>query len=143
MPAGLSINALLLGVGAMVDQALQIRLHYGDPGAAGTTNGIDASNGYVHELVAKGGFTREGATGVRYSNTADVDFGSASGGAWGDGTNTQSVSWISVWYDADNDAGVAPDTWFGNFRLSSAQQVNDGDPFVIRRRTIDIVSMNA
>ena len=143
MPAGFSTAALLLGISAMVDRALQVRLHYGDPGDGGLASPIAVADGYSHELVGRGGFTREGATGVRYSNAADVDFGAAAGGNWGDGTADQPVSWISLWYDADNVSGVAPDTWFGNFRLSSAQQVNDGDPFVIRRNTIDIVSMNA
>jgi len=141
MPAGLSNNALLLGLTEIADRTLQVRLHYGDPGNAGTDNGIDESNAYAHVVVARNGFTQE--TGVtRFSNTNDVTFADADGGNWGDGSSDQEVGWLSLWYDADDKTNTVPgdfDTLLGNFELRTTQLVQDGDPFVLRRRTIDLV----
>ena len=161
MPAGFSDAALELGAAAMVNRSFLIRLHTGDPGtpqgdALTLTGGsaaenfvTDGTNGYLPEHIAQGGVTSEGTsnTEARFSNTADVDFGTASsGGGWGN------VSWISVWYNAsDDDAGDPADadarnafsTCFAVMQLQTAQTVNANDPFVIRARTIDFISTNA
>lgn len=163
MPAGFSDAALELGAAAMVNRSFLIRLHTGDPGnpvgptpleLPGETNAAanfvtDGTNGYLPEHIAQGGVTSEGTsnTEARFSNAADVDFGTAgSGGGWGN------VSWISVWYNAiDDDAGDPADaaarnafsTCFAVMQLQTAQTVNANDPFVIRARTIDFISTNA
>ena len=148
MPAGFSDAALELGAAAMVNRSFLIRLHTGDICRA-PAGALQISNGYLPEHIAQGGVTSEGTsnTEARFSNTADVDFGTAaSGGGWGN------VSWISVWYNAtDEDAGDPADatarnafsTCFAVMQLQTAQTVNANDPFVIRARTIDFISTNA
>lgn len=147
MPQGFSAAARLLAVQLLANRSIQVRLHYGDPGSAGTSNGIAAANGYAHVHIAQGGMTREGSgTTSRFSNTADINFAAASGGNWGDGSSDQAVSWISLWYDADDDDNIISgnfDTHMGSIELASSQQVNDGDPFVIRAMTLDLFTSNA
>jgi len=147
MPNGYTNTARLLALSLLVNRTIQVRLHYGDPGSAGTSNGIDESNGYAHVHIAQGGITREGsgADAARYSNTADINYSAASTGNWGDGSSDQAVSWISLWYDADdatNTVAANFDTHMASLELASSQQVNDGDPFVIRQRTLDFTAMN-
>ena len=143
MPNAYSSNALMLAISELANRTIQVRLHYGDPGNAGTANAIHASNGYAHEILARGAITQE--SGSRYSNTADIEWNPASGGNWGDGSNDQPVSWITLWYDASDAANTDAnnfDTLMATLRLASSQQVNDGDPFVLRARTLDLVSLN-
>lgn len=138
MPAGFTNDGLLFMLAdSFGAYAVQVRLHYGDPGVAGTANQIQGT-GYANQLVASGGFTREGATGAKYSNTADVAFTVSAGGAWGDGTNEQAIEWYSLWIDADDDAGSAPDTFVGAGRFSNSQTVRSGDPFDVQQRSLDL-----
>ena len=161
MPAGYTDAALEIGASAMVNRTFLIELHTADPGnpvantpptrttAAGKiTNG---HNNYYPKWVAKGGFDAEGssATEARYSNSADVEYRNADNGedenGWG------SVEWITIWYDADDADAADPgtgnsaafDTLFSVMQLQTAQTVGNGDPFVIRARTIDLISSNA
>ena len=141
MPVGYSNDALELGLAAIVNRTIQVRLHFDDPGNDGTANPISPHGGYAHVHVAKNGFTRESA--ARFSNAADISFTAATG-TWGEDSSTpQDVSWLSLWYDADDadntNAGDF-DTHLGNFQFRTAQTVQNGDPFVIRQRTLDIVS---
>ena len=160
MPAGYSDAAMELGLDAMVDRAFWIELHTGDPGTATGTaltrttaaNRLTAgNNGYYGRYIARGGVTSEGSSTseARYSNSADVDFGSATNAndenGWGE------IQYITVWYDANAPAAANPgqgnssafDTCFAVMQLATNQQVNNGDPFVIRAETIDFVSTNA
>ena len=142
MPAGYSEAALELGLAAIVDRNIQVRLHYDDPGNDGTANGIDTTHsGYAHVHITKGGFTRESA--ARYSNTNDINFAAATATLGSDSTTPQDVAWLSLWYDANNEDNTDVsmfDTHLGNFQFRTAQTVQNGDPFVIRQRTLDIVS---
>lgn len=147
MPTGYTNTSRLLALSLLVNRTIQVRLHYGDPGSAGTSNGIAVSNGYAHVHIAQGGVTREGtgSDGARYSNTADITYAAASGGNWGDGSSDQPVSWVSLWYDANDPTNTNSgnfDTHMASLELASSQQVNDGDPFVIRQRTLDFTAMN-
>lgn len=146
MPAGFSPAARLLAIQLLTNRSIQVRLHYGDPGNAGTSNGINVSNGYAHVHIIQGGMTREGTGDTsRFSNTSDINFAAASGGNWGDGSSDQPVSWISLWYDADDATNTISgnfDTFMGAIELASSQQVNDGDPFVIRAMTLDLFTSN-
>lgn len=165
MPAGFSDAAMEIGLAEQVNRSFLVRLHTGDPGnpvgtaplTLSTVSNLVAAgtNGYQPEFIAQGGITAEASGSAaaqamesRYSNSADVDFGTAaSGGGWG------SISWISLWYDADDpDAGDPGSTTadqnmfsthFANVQLQTAQTVNANDPFVIRARTIDFVNRNA
>ena len=143
MPAGITDNALILGLAEMADRAFQGRLHYGDPGANGTENPI-SGNGYDHLTIARGSFTREGATGARFSNTNSLNWPTASGGAWGrSASNPDDVAYITLWYDESDPTNTVPanfDTLFATFQLTSPQRINDGDPFIIRAREMDLVS---
>lgn len=168
MVAGFSDAAMTVGAAAMVNRSFLVRLHTGDPGnpvatspltLSGGSNNVanlvaDGTNGYQPAHIAQGGVTAEAsgsaamqASEARYSNSADVDFGTASsGGGWGN------ISWISIWYNAADDDAAAPtntagrnafSTHFANLELQTAQTVNANDPFVIRARTIDFISRNA
>lgn len=141
MPASWTEDARLLAVGHLADRNIQLRLHYGDPGNAGTSNQI-SGDGYAHATIARGGMTREGVTNARYSNTAAVDWAAASGD-WGDGTDPQPVSWVSVWYDADAPAGSGYDTLLASFQIRSPQTVRNGDPFQIRARELDLIAVTS
>lgn len=162
MPAGFSRAAIDLGAAEMIDRSFLIALHTGDPGnpvgntplARGAGNSAAANsvtvgtNGYAHVIIAQGAITAEGPatnTNTRYSNTADINFGSAgSGGGWGE------IQYISVWYDANGPTqsadGNSPgnfDTCFAVMELQTHQTVNASDPFVIRARTVDFIGQNA
>ena len=140
MPAGLSDAALDLANVELLDRTMQVRLHTDDPGNAGTQNSVSGS-GYTHQALPRGssggssGWIQE-ANG-RYSNRADVDFGSASGGTWG------TVGWVTLWYDASDPAGTGYDTLLATYELATAQTVADTDPFVVRAGTMDITLGNA
>ena len=139
MPAGLSDAALDLANAELVNRTMQVRLHTADPGDAGTGSAI-SGNGYSHQALAagsgvSGGWVRE--VSGRYSNRADVDFGTASGGSWG------SVSWATIWYDASDPAGTGYDTLLATYELAVAQTVLDTDPFVLRTGTMDITFANS
>ena len=157
MPAGFSDAAREIGMDAMTARTFWIELHTDDPGnpdaatpltRATIANGITAgTNGYYGQWISKTGFVVEGTltTEARYANATDVDFGTAAGGTWG------SISWISIWYDANDEDAANPgttssaafDTLFCVMQLQTAQTVNDEDPFVIRASTIDLISRNA
>ena len=138
MPAGLSDAALDLANAELLERTMQVRLHTADPGDAGTASPV-SGNGYAHQALAagtggSGGWVQE-ASG-RYSNRADVDFGTATG-TWG------SVGWVTVWYDASDPAGTGYDTLLATYELATAQTVEDTDPFVIRAGTMDVTFANA
>ena len=157
MPAGFTDAAREIGLREQVNRSFWVELHTDDPGNpnAGTpltrttaANRIAAgTNGYYGQYIARNGMVVEGTltTEARYANQTDVDFGSASGGGWG------TISWITIWYDADDAAATDPgtnastkfDTLFAIMQLQTPQAVTDGDPFVIRANTIDLVSQNA
>ena len=139
MPAGLSDEALDLANAELLNRTMQVRLHTADPGDAGTLNAV-SGNAYSHQALAagsgvSGGWVQE--VSGRYSNRADVDFGTASGGSWG------SVGWVTVWYDADDPAGTGYDTLLATYELATAQTVEDTDPFVLRAGTMDVTFANA
>ena len=163
MAAGYSDAALELGLKEMVNRSFWIELHTADPGnpVASTPptrsnigSGIAAgNNGYYGQHIAQGGVTIEttasSGSESRYSNSGDVDFGSATSSTdtngWGE------IGWISIWYDADDEDAADPgtanssafDTLFAVMQLQTAQTVGNGDPFVIRANTIDFISRNA
>ena len=140
MPAGLSDDALDLANVGLLSRTMQVRLHTDDPGDAGTSNAVaPGTNGYQHQALAagvggSGGWVQE--VSGRYSNRADVDFGSASGGTWG------TIGWATVWYDADAPAGTGYDTLLATYELATAQTVADTDPFVLRAGTMDVTFGN-
>ena len=160
MPAGYSDAALELGAAAMVNRSFVVELHTGDPGTATGTaitranvaNKVDHEhNGYYAQYLAQNtGVTAEGssATEARYSNAADIDFGSANSdddtNGWGN------IQYATLWYDANAPGAADPgtssptafDTLFAIFALATSQTVGNGDPFVIRSRTMDIVAQN-
>ena len=144
MPAGLTNNALLLGITEMVNRTFQARLHYSDPGDAGTANPISADHAYEHVTIAKGGIVREGTTGARFSNQNAISWAAASGGSWGsDATTAAAVTWVTLWYDADDPDNVNSalfDTLFGSWQLNLARRIDDGDTFIIRANGMDVVS---
>ena len=157
MPAGFTDAARELGLKEMVNRTTWIELHTADPGnpnastplarASVTGRIAPGTNGYYGKFVTKGGFIIEGSsdTEARYANSADVDFGSATGGAWG------TIGWISIWYDASDADATDPvqadstkfDTCFCVMQLQTDQAVGENDPFVIRASTIDLISRNA
>jgi len=161
MPAGYADAAIELGLREMVNRTFWIELHTDDPGNPVATTPLTRTtiahritagmNGYYGQWVAKNGFIVEGssATEARYANSADVDFGSANND--NDNTGWGEVSWMSIWYDASNADAANPnqgdssafDTLFSIMQLQTAQTVGDGDPFVIRANTIDLITRNA
>ena len=163
MPAGYTDAARRLGLAAQIDRTFWIELHTTDPGdpnaavpltrtAALSAGGIAVGhNGYYGQWVARNGFTVEGAltTEERYSNSSDVDFGTADNDEDGNGWGT--IGWITIWYDANGQATADPgqasstafDTHFCTMQLQTPQAVGNGDPFVIRANTIDLISRNA
>ena len=161
MAAGFSDAALELGIKEMVNRTFWIELHTADPGdpvgnAALTRASVAGlitrgNNNYYGQHVAAGGFIIEGTSTseARYANSADVDFGTADAGE--DNTGWGTIGWISIWYDADDAAAADPgqgdpavfDTLFSVMQLQTNQAVGNGDPFVIRANTIDLISRNA
>ena len=163
MPAGFTDAARRLGLAAQIDRTFWIELHTSDPGdpnastpltraAALNAGGIAVgNNGYYGRWVARNGFGIEGtsATEERYSNSNDVDFGSANNDDDNNGWGT--IGWITIWYDANGQATANPgtnssaafDTHFCTMQLQTNQAVGNGDPFVIRANTIDLISRNA
>ena len=161
MPAGFTDAARRLGLAAQINRTFWIELHTADPGNPNAATPLTrtsaagriaaGTNGYYGEWVANGGFVIEGTsdTEERYSNSADVDFGSADASSntngWG------SIGWITIWYDANGAAAADPgdgdssafDTLFCVMELQTSQTVGNGDPFVIRAGTIDLISRNA
>lgn len=144
MALGVTNNALLLGLAAMVDRTFQARLHYGNPGENGTENVIGEVHGYEHVVLPRGAITREGSEGAVYSNTNAVTWPVASGGTWGqDAVTPKPVEYITLWYDASNqdNANAAEfDTLFCVFKLRVARRVDDGELFILRPRAMDVVS---
>ena len=161
MPAGFSDAIREIGLRAQINRSVWIELHTDDPGNPNATtpltrqtiqNGITVGhNGYYGQHVAQGGFIVEGSatTEARYANSADVDFGSADADEDTSGWGT--VSWISIWYDADDEDAADPgtssstafDTLLAVMQLQTPQAISDGDPFVIRANTIDLLLRNA
>ena len=163
MPAGFTDAAREIGMDAMTDRTFWIELHTTDPGnpnastpltrtAALSAGGIAVGhNGYYGQWVARNGFVVEGtaSTEARYANQNDVDFGSADNGEDQNGWGT--IGWITIWYDANGQATGDPgqtssaafDTHFCTMQLQTEQAVGNGDPFVIRASTIDLISRNA
>ena len=157
MPAGFTDAIREIGLFAQVDRSLWVELHTDDPGNPNAATPLTrttianritpGTNAYYGKYIAKGGMVVEGSSSAeaRYANNADVDFGSASGGVWG------TISWISIWYDANDAEATDPvrgdstkfDALFAIMQLQTPQAVGDGDPFVIRANTIDLVSQNA
>jgi hypothetical protein len=97
--------------------AVWIKLHIGDPGAAGATN--PAAN-TTRVQVTFG----SGATGGAISNTAAVE--------WTSVPNTETYSHISVW--TASTAG----TFLGSDDLSSTAAVTAGDTFRIPIGDLDL-----
>ena len=161
MPAGFTDAARRLGLAEQVNRTFWIELHTADPGnpnaatpptrAAATGRIAPGTNGYYGQWVARGGFIVEGTsdTEERYSNREDVDFGSADASDNANGWGT--IGWITIWYDADAPAAADPgqadstafSTLFAIMQLQTDQAVGNGDPFVIRANTIDLISRNA
>ena len=144
MPQGISETGLILQLTGIFNRTLQARLHYGDPGANGTANGLAAVHGYAHVTLAKNAFTREGTTGARFSNAANIEWPDANGGAWGSSaTEPKDVAWLTLWYDAsdvDNTVTGNFDTLLATFQMRTPRRVNDGDSFIIEAREMDVVS---
>lgn len=65
---------------SIVASTLTIRLHTGDPGAAGTANRVTAGGGAYANGVAVAAAGWSAASGGDVSNVAAIDFGAAAGG---------------------------------------------------------------
>lgn len=97
----------------------EIQLHNGDPGAAGTTNRVGASNGIAAATFAAA------ASGSRALN-ANVDFT-----GMGDST---SITWISVWESGVQFQGKAQlsgdlaSNASGEFTVTTATTLDLDDP---------------
>lgn len=142
MPIGITNDALILGLVAITNRTIQVRLHYDDPGTNGTDNEIARENGYARLMIARAGFSRESTSDIRYSNTQQISFGPATGD-WGDGTDNQTVSWLTLWYDRNdptNTDDATFDTLLSTHEFHTSQQVTTGNPFVIQAHGIDLVS---
>jgi hypothetical protein len=96
-----------------VSQAVEFRLHNGDPGAAGTANEVDGSgNGYA---PVTGEFSTNAASG---SVSSDADM------VWSDMPEV-TVSWVSVW-----ESGTTP-VFLWRAELDSSVALPSGATFII------------
>ena len=102
--------------------ALWVKLHTGDPGAAGATS--PAAN-TTRQQATFGSAASVGAI----SNTAQIQ--------WTNVPNAETYSWISLW--SASSAG----TWHGNAQLATARTVAVGDTFTIPVGDLDITSTGA
>lgn len=122
MPAGLSTgarNSILDAIGnatAFSFAAVWVKLHLGDPGAAGTSNPAATTTRQQASFAAASGG----------SMTTDADL------LWSSLANAETLSWISLW-----DASVAG-TFIGAKDLTAAKAVGVGDNFRIPAGSLTI-----
>jgi hypothetical protein len=101
MANGLNDVAMVLAANALRAAMTKMRLHAGDPGAAGTSNPTTSTVQSVTWSAA----TSNGDFGL----SAAVNFtGVAANGA---------TQWVSLWDTANT-------TWYGNFQLTGDQTAN-------------------
>lgn len=98
--------------------AVWVKLHIGDPGAAGTANA-------AAETTRKQATFGTPASGGAISNTVAVE--------WTLVSTTETYSWVSLW--TASTAG----TFLGNDQLSSTAPVTSGDTFRIPVGDLDLV----
>jgi hypothetical protein len=97
--------------------AVWVKLHIGDPGAAGTANpAVEATRKQATFGVA--------ASGGAISNSAVIEWLSVS--------TTETVSWVSFW--TASTAG----TFLGNDQLATAAALTAGDTFRIPTNDLDL-----
>jgi hypothetical protein len=97
--------------------AVWVKLHLGDPGAAGTANP-------AAETTRKQATFGSGATGGAISNTAAVE--------WAPVPNTETVSWVSLW------TASTGGTFLGNDQLPTPAALTAGDTFRIPIGDLDL-----
>lgn len=102
--------------------AFYIKLHTGDPGAAGTSNAATETTRQAATFGAA-------ASGGAISNTAAVE--------WTNVSTTETYTWISCW--TASTAG----TFLGRDDLSSSAAVTAGDTFRIPIGDLDITISNS
>ena len=161
MPAGFSDAIREIGLAAQLNRTIWIELHTADPGNPNAatpltrttvTGRITAgTNGYYGRWVAQGGFIVDGTsnTEARFANSADVDFGTANSDDNANGWGT--IGWITLWYSSASPTQGNPaqgnsaafNTLLAVMQLQTEQAVGNGDPFVIRANTIDLILRNA
>ena len=109
MAAGLNTAAIQIGSAAIAAVLDTVKLHTGDPGAAGTSNTTTAGSGAATFSSTSGVITLD----------APVDFtGGAASGA---------CTWVSVW-----DATVH----YGNYQLTGDQTFNAAGEYTLDSLTI-------
>jgi hypothetical protein len=104
-----------------VNAAVWVKLHIGDPGAAGTANP-------AVETTRKQATFGSAASGGAISNTAQLE--------WLNVSTTETYSWISLW--TASTAG----TFLGSDQLSSDAVMTAGDTFRIPIGDLDLTITN-
>lgn len=97
--------------------AVWVKLHTGDPGAAGTANAAT-------ETTRKQATFGSGAASGAISNTAAVE--------WADVSTTEAYAWVSLW------TASTGGTFLGSDELSSSASVTAGDTFRIPIGDLDV-----
>lgn len=105
-------------------QRIQVRLHTGDPGAAGTSNAateVDPAVVNAADWAAFAEHTPTAAYGGREAATGEIiDFGTATG--------TETAAWISLWHEGDpNGAPGTYDIWIANAELQNPREYHEND----------------
>ena len=116
-------NAMLNAITGRTDYtksaAFYVKLHVGDPGAAGTSN---PATDTTRQAVTFGDAASTGAI----SNTAQVQWTNLATG------DPDTITWVSFW-TADSGG-----TFLGKDDLPASKAVNDGDTFTIAVGDIDL-----
>lgn len=113
MANGLNNPAMVIGANAIRAAATKMRLHAGDPGAAGTSNPTTSTVQPATWGAATGAGT--------FALSGTVSFtGVAANGA---------TQWVSLWDTANT-------TWYGNFQLTGDQTANAAGEYNVTGLTI-------
>lgn len=110
------LNALTRGT-AFDNDEVWVKLHTGDPGAAGTSNAAT-------ETTRKQGTFGDAAASGAITNTAAVE--------WTNVSTTETYAWVSLWSASTNG------TFLGSDELSSSAAVTAGDTFRLPIGDLDI-----
>lgn len=107
---------------AATDDVITVRLHTGNPGAAGTTNRVPTGTlGSVDVAAGSTGWTIHASQG-RAEVAADLDFGNAAAAATG-------VSWISMFKGAN---------FYARRELAAPMDIANGAPVTLTGSTVVI-----
>jgi hypothetical protein len=114
MANGWNDAAMVIAANALRAAAVKMRLHAGDPGAAGTSNPTTSTVQSCSWSAA----------------TSNGDFGLSASVAFTGVASNGAAQWVSLWDTANT-------TWYGNFQLSGDQTANAAGEYTVTALTIN------